>query len=193
MTTTKKSAGAPAVSSENVQKAVAAAERIAASGRKPTVHGVREAARVSMAAAQEGMTRWRASDDSSQAAPPPPSIVKARMDLVWKTAWIEASSAWDTDRDALHQRIDQTDEALQNARARADRLADDKVELAHQRDEAIDRAKEAATAAAAAKEQHAATIADLRAQLAAATARADAATATNAQLQTIIDRLTPTT
>lgn len=189
--TTKKSAGAPVASPENVQKAVAAAEQIAASGRKPTVHGVRELARVGMTAAQEGMTRWRANDDSSQAAPPPPSIVKARLDLVWKTAWIEAASAWDTDRDALHQRIDQTDESLQNARARADRLADEKAELAQQRDDAINRAKEAATAAAAAKEHHADALADLRAQLAAATARADAATTTNAQLQTLIDRLTP--
>ena len=182
----------PNLSLDARERVFAAASQIfEESGRQtmPTVDQVRRLAKVDMHAATAAMREWRR-QQTAQAAPiavAVPEVVAKANELAVAQLWTqaqelanqslrEAQSAWDAERTELDQMRVELSDAFE---AQADEL-----ELAKSRIEALENeARETAAIAAAELQKLRDELAQVRAELGAATTRAERAEATAAELE----------
>ena len=169
----------------------AASQIFEESGRQtmPTVDQVRRLAKVDMHAATAAMREWRR-QQTAQAAPiavAVPEVVAKANEVAIAQLWTqaqelanqslrEAQSAWDAERAELDQMRVELSDAFEAQAA--------ELELAKSRIEALEReARETAAIAAAERQKLRDELAQVRAELGAATTRAERAEATAAELE----------
>lgn len=154
------------------EKALAAAEALAAGGTSVTARAVREASGVRMAVATEAARSWNDAAAAQGAVPEVPEAVRRRFDAVWTEAYGAARAEFD--------------EARAGWEARVSRLETESAELVKAVEEAEQEAERVSAAAAANAESAAAALAragevaskearEASHLLAAATSRADKA------------------
>lgn len=80
------------------QRAAQAAEALAAEGNPVTNRAVRERAGVSMTVAAEAARAWNEREAEQQSVPEIPDEVRARLDGIWRTAYVAARQDFDEAR-----------------------------------------------------------------------------------------------
>ncbi|HET9871910.1 MAG TPA: DNA-binding protein [Propionibacteriaceae bacterium] len=82
-------------------RATEAAEQLAAEGKPVTNRTVRERAGVAMAVAAEAARVWNETAARAAAVPEIPDVVRARLNGVWREAYVAAREEFSTERGAL--------------------------------------------------------------------------------------------
>ena len=88
-------------------RALAAAEALAERGVAVTARTVREEAQVRMAVASKAAKDWLELQEAAKAIPAAPESITTRIDAIWRDAYLQAQSHFQSDRAGLEARLAQ--------------------------------------------------------------------------------------
>ena len=129
------------------QRAMEAAEVLAAEGAPVTARAVRERSGVRMTVAADAARAWNEREAQAQAVPEPPAAVEARFAALWREAVAVARSEFAEARTGWQAKVEQVEAERDQARAEAAAIRD---QVAAERDQA---AADAASVSEALAEQ----------------------------------------
>jgi chromosome segregation ATPase len=95
----------PTAPTDAQQRAAEVAEQLAAEGKPVTNRTVRERAGVAMTVAAEAAREWNERAAAEAAVPELPDTVRARLDGIWRAAYVVARDEFTIERDALGSKL----------------------------------------------------------------------------------------
>ena len=154
-----------------LERATTAAEQLAAEGQPVTARTVRARASVMTTIAAQAAKAWNDNEAAHSGTPEMPTTVTTRLEAIWAEAYREARQHFDAEREGWANRLSRLEAENGNLNAELDQAEQQIAQLQTTNDEANDVARDLKQRLETTKDNAAA----LRADSAAAIARAEAA------------------